>query len=117
MKTQSSEEKIKSAFADMLAEVQVPAVESITARNLVKPAKPLASERPDIISLFANFLNLKVRLIHVILLTALLWIGYLLAQKEPNVHPETANRRYESGLASTNNSTVMCSINTFIVKK
>lgn len=110
------EKRIHTALQSLLTEVIPPPASMMRARAVVRDEKS-TTLRPDIITAFAAFLNLRVKLAHVMIVFILFWLGYLAYQTKSSPHQEADTNNYNSDLASTTNHTVLPCIQTFILKK
>ena len=117
MNTLSDNEKhISEVFSTMRNSIEVPHSDAIKARQLLVSTPKL--EREDLISFIASFLNLRVKLYHVVIGFVAIWLCYLyFEQKPPTLKQEASGRTTESALAATTNNTLLPSIQTFCQKK
>ncbi len=96
--------------------IEVPHTADIKARQLLISSPKI--EREDLISFIASFLNLRVKLYHVVIGFVAIWLCYLyFEQKPPTLKQEASGRTTESALAATANNTILPSIQTFCQKK
>jgi hypothetical protein len=81
-------------------------------------ARKKNEEQADIYSLIAAFLNFKIRLYHAVIATIIIsGIVLYFSRQNENAPSSSQSSQYVSNLASVKNSTVLSSIQTFILKK
>jgi len=111
-----NEQHLKQALLKMRDATEPPPLIAIRARQLLNPGTK--TQREDVISFVASFLNLRVKLYHVVIGFVAIWLCYLyFEQKPPATKQEASGRSTESSLAATSNSTLLPSIQTFCQKK
>jgi hypothetical protein len=88
------------------------------ARKKVMARRKTVAERGDIFAMLAAFLNFRIRLYHAVLLVILVSgiIWYFTRTRQNTTSPPYASQ-YVSNIAAVRNSTVLSSINTFILRK
>lgn len=111
-----NEQALKDALLLLRNSMETPHVSTIKARQLlISNSQP---QREDAISFIASFLNLRVKLYHVVIGFVAIWLCYLyFEQKPPTIKQEASGRTTESVLAATTNNTILPSIQTFCQKK
>jgi hypothetical protein len=86
------------------------------ARNRVMARKKSSHE--DIFTLLAAFLNYRIRLYHAVIFVALVCgvVLFFTLNKQKQQSP-ASSLQYVSNIAAVRNSTILPSINTFILRK
>lgn len=99
--------------------IPVPDVEKLyAARQLVLKRKDVVAPRPDVVSLTAAFLNMKIKLYHAVIASVLIAATILYLTKSNSApQKESQISQYNQNIAAVNNSTVLSSINTFVIRK
>lgn len=96
--------------------IEVPHPSDIKARQLLTVGSKI--ERQDVISFIATFLNMRVKLYHVVIGFVAIWLCYIYFEQKPEVlKQEAGGSPSESALVATNNSTLLPCIQTFCQKK
>ena len=86
------------------------------ARELVRRRSYKVVEREDIFTLLAYFLNLRIKLYHAVIASIVIYAAVLFFRKEkPAINTEISSKEKVSNLASVRNSTVLSSIQTFVL--
>lgn len=112
----SNEQFVRKQLQGLMAELIPPPVYHMAARRALL-SKTKSEDRPDLISVLAAFLNLRVKLYQVVIAFCIVWFGYLFLQTKSVPRQEASQGNYEEGLAAINNQTVLPCIQTFILKK
>jgi hypothetical protein len=88
------------------------------ARSKVMERRKTAAGRDDIFAMLAAFLNFRIRLYHAVLFVTLIsGIIWYFSRERTNVVSPVYSDQYISNIAAVRNSTVLSSINTFILRK
>lgn len=112
------EQLLSNVLKKMSTQIDVPPINTLRARTFVEQLAPPQQQRQDVISFVASFLNMRVKLYHVVIVFVCAWLCYLYFQQRPApVKFETASSSASNTLASTNNSTVLPCIQTYCLKK
>jgi hypothetical protein len=119
-------EKMSAQASDITAP---PLSRMNAARKIVAQRAGQSPQGEDLLTLLAGFLNMKIRLYHAVLATIIIaGLIFFFSKEDNKPSREAIGHTYESNIAAVNhsaipsgisvsNSTVLSSINTFIIRK
>jgi len=112
------EDYLKTQLSAYNLKVEPPALGKLElTRKTVALRKTVSPEREDIFWLLAKFLNLKVKLYHIILIAFVFGGVALFYNKAKPVETELGTEsKQESTISSVNSSTLMASTKTFGIR-
>jgi hypothetical protein len=111
-------QKIDKLISGELSKLEeAPPSASIRARAFIAEKRALPAG-DDIFALLAAFLNVRIRLYHAVIASLILWAGFLYFSDDDQPDQNSSIYREPShNIAAVNNSTLLSSCQTFVLRK